>query len=118
MHFTGIVEKGNGAGAKLGFPTANIPLNDPAYSGIYAGVVEYEGKSYPAAIYADQRRNLVEAHLLDFSEDLYGKRITVILEEKLREDATFGDIESLIRQIDEDVRNTRSFFARRAPVDN
>ncbi len=118
MEFSGTVGKGNGAGTKLGFPTANIPLDDPGCSGIYAGVVEFEGKSHPAAIYADQRRNLLEAHLLDFSNDLYGKRITVTLHEKLREDTTFSDIESLIRQISEDVLSARSFFARKAPVDN
>ncbi len=118
MHFTGDVVKGNGAGARLGFPTANIPLNDASCSGIYAGTVEIEGKSFPAAIYADQRRNLLESHLLDFSEDLYGKHIAVTLIEKLREDKSFNDIESLVRQIGEDVNAARSFFAEKGPVDN
>ncbi len=118
MHFTGTVVKGNGAGARLGFPTANIPLNDPSCSGIYAGTVEIEGKSFPAAIYADQRRNLLESHLLDFSEDLYGKQLSVILEKKLRDDETFSDIETLVHQIAEDVNAARSFFSAKAPVDN
>lgn len=117
MHFTGVVVKGNGAGTELGFPTANIPLNDSA-SGIYAGTVEVEGKPFPAAIYADQRRNLLESHLLDFSEDLYGKQISVALEKKLRNDRSFDDIEHLIRQIREDVESARSFFSEKGPVDN
>ncbi len=111
MEFTGIIEKGNGAGTRLGFPTANIPLTDASLSGIYAGVVTIDDKQYQAAIYADQRRMLLESHLLDFSGDLYGKGIRVELQKKLREDKAFNTVESLVQQIAADIASTKKYFS-------
>lgn len=109
MHiFRGVVGKGKGIGTVFGFPTANIPLSDDGVSGVYAGTVMVAGKEYRAAIYADQRRKLLESHLLDFSGDLYGKEITVVLGEKVREDKEFENEEMLRAQIVEDVARVRS----------
>lgn len=107
MEFHGIVGKGKGIGTAFGFPTANIPLEDDI-SGVYAAVVSVEGNEYPAAAYADRKRNLLESHLLDFSGDLYGKEITVTLGAKVREDKEFANEKELREQIETDVATIRA----------
>ena len=111
MRFSGIVAKGKGFGATIGFPTANIPLPDKDISGIYAATVILGGTAYPAAAYADQKRGLLEAHLLDFSSDIYEKEITIELGGKVREDRAFADVEALKAQIAADVGVIRTLGA-------
>jgi riboflavin kinase/FMN adenylyltransferase len=108
MIFHGTVSKGKGTGAVFGFPTANIPLADPSVSGVYAAIVTVSRTDYSAAVYADQKRKLLEAHLLDFSGDLYDKEITVVLGQKIREDQDFSDVETLRKQIETDVATIRA----------
>lgn len=111
MTHEGIVLKGMESGTKLGFPTANILLNDSEVSGVYAGAVLWNGKTYSAAIYANQRRNILEAHLLNFSENLYGQKISITLLKKIRDDVAFNDEPTLIEKISEDVQHAREYFA-------
>lgn len=87
--FHGVVERGTNLAQKLGFPTANIPFDQPAISGTYVGMVLVGEQEYQAAVYANQKRKLLESYLLDFSGDLYGTPITVILLERLAEDVAF-----------------------------
>ncbi|MBI3573576.1 riboflavin kinase [Candidatus Kaiserbacteria bacterium] len=108
--FTGIVGNGSKTAAKLGFPTLNIPLGDADVSGIYAGMVEIGGAPYMAAIFADPKRNLLEAHLLDFSADAYGKDITVELHEKIRDRMDFENESKLIAAIAKDIADVRQYF--------
>jgi riboflavin kinase / FMN adenylyltransferase len=108
--YTAIVQKGIQRGRALGFPTVNIPLEDPEISGIYAGRVIEEGTVYTAAIFANQERKILEAYILDFSGDLYGKKITIELYKKIREAGKFTDDATLKKQIASDVEATRSFF--------
>ncbi|MDP2648657.1 MAG: riboflavin kinase [Patescibacteria group bacterium] len=110
MHtYTGIVQNGNKRASGLGFPTVNIPLNDKSASGIYIARVRTEGGDYRAAVYADQKRGLLEAHLLDFSGELYGQAVTMILHKKIRESATFADDETLRTAIENDIAKVRDF---------
>lgn len=110
MIFSGIVQKSSGEGARIGFPTANIPLTDESLSGIYAAEVIVEGAVRHAAVYADQRRGLLEAHILDFVGELYGHTIEMRLHKKIREDDAFEDEETLKQAIAQDVTATRAFF--------
>lgn len=110
MIFSGIVQKSSGEGARLGFPTANIPLSDASLSGIYAAEVIVEGVVRYGAVYADQRRGLLEAHILDFVGNLYGQEIEVRILKKIREDVVFSSEEDLKRAIVQDVADTRAFF--------
>ena len=114
----GLVVKGFGRGIKLGFPTANIEpekeLMPPP--GIYAAYVMVEGKSYMAAInigvkptFADYTFTF-EAHLLDFTGDLKGKKINVLFVEKLRDIVKFDSPASLKRQIAADVERTKEIL--------
>jgi riboflavin kinase / FMN adenylyltransferase len=109
----GTVVEGDRRGVTLGFPTANLGVPPgllvPAL-GIYAG----EALGRPAAISigtnphfgGTERR--VEAHILDFDGNLYGRRLVVELWERLRDEAAFGSEAELVAAIDEDVRRTRT----------
>ncbi len=109
--YTGIVQGDSGEGKRLGFPTANIPLRGTP-SGIYAGVVTVDGEKYPSAIYADEKRQLLEAHLLDFNTNIYGKTIEITLLKKIRDDAQFTDEAALTKAITKDVEDVRMYFEK------
>jgi riboflavin kinase / FMN adenylyltransferase len=108
----GTVVAGDARGGTLGFPTANLRPEPgvlvPRY-GIYAGAAD----GHRAAISigtnphygGDERR--IEAFLLDFAGDLYGKRLTLELWQHLREEQAFGSEAELVAQIDRDVEATR-----------
>jgi riboflavin kinase/FMN adenylyltransferase len=109
----GIVVTGDARGGTLGFPTANLRLEPellvPAY-GIYAGAAD----DHRAAIsigtnphYGGEERR-VEAHLLDFHGDLYGRRLILQLWRRLRDERSFASEEELVAQIGRDVEATRA----------
>lgn len=110
LELSGIVEKGQELGKPIGFPTANIPFDDARFSGTYTGKAIVDGKEYIAAVYADQRRKLFEAHLLDFSGDLYGKEMTVILYEQLAESKGFKSDAEREEFIAWAVKSVREYF--------
>jgi riboflavin kinase/FMN adenylyltransferase len=110
MKYTGIVQKYSQRGRSLGYPTVNIRLVDPEPSGSYVATVTSEGKRYAAAAYADQERGLLEAHLLDFAGDLYGKEISMELLQKIREPEVFSHDDELKRAIAADVAKVRDYF--------
>jgi riboflavin kinase / FMN adenylyltransferase len=108
----GTVVAGDARGGTLGFPTANLRLDPqllvPAY-GIYAGAAD----RYRAAVsigtnphYGGEERR-IEAHLLDFEGDLYGRRLLVQLWRRLRDEQAFTSEDELIAQIAKDVQETR-----------
>ena len=109
----GIVVAGDARGGTLGFPTANLRLEPallvPAY-GIYAGAAD--GRRAAISIgtnphYGGEERR-VEAHLLDFSGDLYGQRIVLEFWRRLREEQAFSSEEELVAQIARDVEQARA----------
>ena len=108
----GTVVVGDARGGTLGFPTANLrPPPDllvPGY-GIYAGAVE--GRRAAVSIgtnphYGGGERR-IEAFLLDFAGDLYGRRLVLELWQRLRDEQAFESEEELIAQIARDVEATR-----------
>lgn len=109
----GTVVVGDERGGTLGFPTANLAVEAqllvPAF-GIYAG----SALSHPAAIsigtnphYGGLERK-IEAFLLDFEGDLYGRRLVVELWQRLRDERAFESEQALIDQIARDVEATRA----------
>jgi riboflavin kinase/FMN adenylyltransferase len=109
----GVVVAGDARGGTLGFPTANLRpepgLLVPGY-GIYAGAAD--GRRAAISIGTnphyggDERR--IEAFLLDFAGDLYGKRLTLELWRRLRDEQAFASETELVAQIDRDVQATRA----------
>lgn len=120
----GVVAHGDKrGGAELGFPTANVSVPGeillPA-DGIYAGWFERaDGTVLPAAIslgrrptfYAQAHASLLEAHVLDFSGDLYGESVKVRFVEYLRGEERFDSVDALIEQMQRDVERTRLVLA-------
>jgi riboflavin kinase/FMN adenylyltransferase len=112
----GVVTRGAGRGAGLGFPTINLAEVDvllPA-EGVYAGRAWIEGhpQAWPAACnigpnptFEDVARK-VEAHLVGFGGDLYGKRVEIDFLERLRETRKFSGVEELLGQLARDVSDT------------
>lgn len=113
MKYKGIVQKGGEYGRRLGFPSANIPLADADVSGIFAARVRVGGAEYGAAVYADQRNKVFEAHLLDFEGDLYEKEIVIELLEKIREDMRFEGEDEAKAMIASDVQKAREYTRMR-----
>ncbi|HEY7017897.1 MAG TPA: bifunctional riboflavin kinase/FMN adenylyltransferase [Gaiellaceae bacterium] len=109
----GTVVAGDARGGTLGFPTANLrpdpELLVPGY-GIYAG--QADGHRAAASIGVnphyggDERR--IEAFLLDFEGDLYGRRLRLELWERLRDERAFESEAELVAQIARDVDATRA----------
>ena len=112
MNYTGIVQKGTRRGEALGFRTVNIPLSDTSVSGVYTAKVKVGDETYEAVAFADQVRHVLEAHLLDFSGDLYGWKITIELLKKIRERKKFPDDKSLKDAISGDMKATRAYFEK------
>ncbi len=108
--YIAIVGRGTARAEALGYRTVNIPLDDTSVSGIYAATVKIGEEEYEAVAYADQKRKVLEAHILDFSKDLYGWSVTIALLKKIRDDKRFADDKSLRSAIAGDVAATRAYF--------
>jgi riboflavin kinase/FMN adenylyltransferase len=111
----GEVVRGAGRGRTLGFPTANVRTVSPLLlpPGVYACQVDVDGAHYQAVINVGVRPTFgetelaVEAHLLDFSGDIYGRRIRLTFLRRLREERKFPSVEALRNQIALDVLAAR-----------
>lgn len=112
MIYTGIVQQGNQYGRILGFPTANIPLEDPT-SGVFAAEVRCDAAVYGAVVFANQKHHILEAHLLDFDGDLYGKEIHIELLKQLRERVDFNTEGEAKEVIAKDVAAARTYLNSR-----
>lgn len=108
----GLVIEGERRGRTLGFPTANIGIdkmyNIPA-KGVYAAQACIKGRVYKAVLNIGSKPTFheeypisVEAHIIDFTEDIYGQEISIILIDRLREEQRFESREELIAQINKD----------------
>ena len=113
------VEKGDGRGRVIGFPTINqfFPPDFivPKY-GVYMSVTKIDGKSYLSVTNIGTRPTVSDAPMrsetciLDYSGDLYGKKIQVQLVRYLREEKKFPDIEALTQAIGKDIENARKAY--------
>ena len=110
MDVRGTIIRGNRYGTTLGYPTANIKTVEAIEGGIYAARAHIDGETHFAAVFVDSTRHLLEAHLLDFSRDIYGSELRVVLEKKLRDSKRFEDEEDLKVAIAKDISDIRSYF--------
>ena len=119
----GTVVRGTGQGGLLGFPTANLDSDNellPA-NGVYATRTYVNGEECASVTNIGHRPTLhqesdptpvVESHLLDFDENLYGQTMKLDFCLRLRAEKKFQDVEQLKKQIEKDVRKARKYWAR------
>lgn len=116
----GEVVHGDARGRELGFPTANLGGRVeglvPA-DGVYAGWAVLDGIAHPAAIsvgnnptFTPDEVSRVEAYILDFSDDIYGRTLEVRFAHHLRRTERFDDLEALIVQMNADVAEARTLL--------
>lgn len=117
---SGKIVKGDRVGRTLGYPTANVDLRrrQSAVMGIFAARVHgLEGGPHDAVASVGSRptfagtKPILEVHLFDFDEDVYGKYIHVDFIEWLREQEKFDMVEDLVAQMDVDADNAKSALA-------
>lgn len=115
----GTVVRGEGRGRELGFPTANLDTAGIALPpfGVYVAHARVDGCKYQALLNVGVRptvetngKTLVEAHLLDFQGDLYGKTLEAIFVEWLRGEQQFESPVQLSEQIARDTARARAIF--------
>ena len=117
---TGIVVSGDKRGREIGFPTANININEsiatPA-DGVYAAWYHFaDGEKKPSAVNIGKRptfstgeeKSIIEAHILDFDGDLYGDEATLVFEKRIRPEVKFADLEALKHQLEKDLSEIRT----------
>ncbi|NQS91142.1 MAG: bifunctional riboflavin kinase/FAD synthetase [Chloroflexi bacterium] len=118
----GVVVKGENRGKSLGFPTSNLALAPDMVNikpGVYACETTIEGKTWSAVTNIGFRPTFgggldspqIEAHILDFSGDLYGEELNLIFIKRLRDEMKFSQVSDLILQINKDIDETRLVLA-------
>jgi riboflavin kinase/FMN adenylyltransferase len=122
FRLAGEVAHGDERGRELGFPTANLVPDEelacPGH-GVYACLSYEDGaQPRPAAVsigvrptFDTGRVELIEAYVLDFDGDLYGKNLTLEFLERLRGERRFDSVEALVDQMRLDVERTREIAA-------
>ena len=117
---SGRVVHGDGMGHKLGFPTANIQLkhNLPPLKGIYVVLAHTEGLGVLQSVASlgvrptlkQDAKPVLEVHLFEFSQQIYGKHLRVEFLQKLRDEEKYPNLEALTRQIALDVEKAKKWF--------
>ena len=116
---TSEVITGDQRGREMGFPTANLKMDYRTLlpnDGIYATWAVIDGVHYPSATSIGIRptfnltERLVEVHLIDFDQDIYGKQLSVEFVSKLRDQEKFSGLDELIEKINQDVADCRSIL--------
>jgi riboflavin kinase/FMN adenylyltransferase len=119
----GVVVEGNKIGRQLGFPTANMQLYEPLKQlpadGVYAVLVTVAGREYHGVMNVGVRPTLksapvrvIETHIFNFDEDIYGQPIEVRLVERIREERRFNSLDDLKQQIAKDKENSLHHFEK------
>jgi len=118
----GRVVRGKQLGRTLGYPTANLRFGGkrPPMHGIFATLVHGVGDRPMPSVSSlgtrptvNGKEPLLEAHLFEFSGDLYGQRISVEFVAKLRDELKFDGLPALIEQMDRDSAQARAILGRR-----
>lgn len=121
--FTGTVVHGDKLGRQLGYPTANLKIEDEekiipgnGIYAVYAQIIEpgnnenqVTGKSRLKGMMSigfrptvDGKKRVIEVNLFDFNQEIYGRSLRVFVKKYLREEVKFDSLEELVKQIDQD----------------
>lgn len=115
----GTIVHGDARGRSIGFPTANVALENAVLPppGVYAVEAVLDGSTHPAVAnlgtrptFTDDRKLVLEVHVMDFAGDLYGRELELTFRRFLREERRFANVDALVQQITQDVAQARSVF--------
>jgi riboflavin kinase/FMN adenylyltransferase len=115
---SGNVIKGKSLGKRLSTPTANIDIDnvDFCFNGVFLGRINIENKNFfcivnfgPKPTFDDYRQSL-EAHILDFDENIYDHALSIEFLCKIRDQVKFNSVEELKIQINDDKNNARELL--------
>ena len=114
---SGLVVKGKKLGSKIGFPTANLQLNNDLYLpkfGVYEISCIVNGNLFKGILnigitptVLNSKKVKIEAHLFNFNENIYGKNIVIQLKKFIREEIKFNSVDDLIKQINIDISSIK-----------
>lgn len=123
---SGRVVHGDGLGRKLGFPTANVQMkhNRPPLTGIYVVAVHSDGIGVLQGVASlgvrptvhQNGRPVLEVHLFEFDQQIYGRHLRVEFLHKLRDEEKYPDLPTLSRQIAQDVSKARQWFVEHVEI--
>jgi riboflavin kinase / FMN adenylyltransferase len=118
---TGTVVRGEGAGRKLGFPTANLGLGHAdklvPHEGIYAVRAALRDRFVDGVLHLGPRPTFaglppsIELHLFDFDADIYGERVAVRFVDRIRDIARFDSADALVRAMERDCDEARRLLS-------
>lgn len=110
--FSGEVVHGDKLGRQLGYPTANLKVQDEEKiipgNGIYAVYAEIDNTRFKGMMSigfrptVDGKKRVIEVNIFDFSREIYGRSLRVYVHTYLREEIKFDSLEKLVQQIDQD----------------
>ncbi|NTW56946.1 MAG: bifunctional riboflavin kinase/FAD synthetase [Chlorobiaceae bacterium] len=117
---SGTVVHGDSRGRELGFPTVNLELSEPdkllPKSGVYAARTTVDGVPLKAMMnigcrptVSNDGRRSIEAHLLEYNGNLYGKTMRFLLERFMREERAFSSLDELKAQLEKDKKTVESY---------
>ena len=117
---SGNVIQGKQLGRELGFPTANLLLDEDVFLptfGVYYGVIDVDTKKFNCIINIGLNPTVdtedsvkIEAHILDFDDDIYQKDIKLFLKNFIRNEKKFNNIDELKNQIMKDIDSVKKYF--------
>jgi len=114
--YKGIVQKGDKQGRTIGFPTINLDplLIDPhTKKGVYKVLVLFDNKTYIGALYfglrmvKKEQHDVLEIYILDFKEEIYGKKILFCIGNYIRKPLNFNTLYQLQNQLKEDINTIK-----------
>ena len=123
---TGTVEHGKALGRTVGMPTANLKVDEGCElpeAGVYATVCEADGKKHLSVTNIGVRPSVddspvwtVESHLIGFSGDLYGQRITIEVLEKIRPQMRFTSLDEVKKQVEADAVRAEEIYKKHQSI--
>jgi len=118
FYLRGEIVEGERRGRSLGFPTINLSTNWEILPkvGVYATLTELFGKKHNSITNIGVRptfgenRLLVETHIMDFDQDVYGREAMVEFVGRIRDEKKFGSVDQLVEQIRRDIDQVRTIL--------
>ena len=117
----GVVVEGKHRGRDLGFPTANLKTENELFppNGVYATTATIDGVVHPSITnvgvrptFGDTTKAIIEAHVMGFQGDLYGRSVRLGFVQRLRDERKFEDVDALRAQMEADRRRAERLFAQ------